>query len=159
MKKDHILYIAVSVIVILLIIAFARSSSTDVAFDGEALDLCVTHGSEISMHIHPELYIYVDGEQVIIPADVGITPDCMKAVHTHDETGKLHLEYPQQYDFVLGDFFAVWEQPFSATELLDYSTEDGGTIRMLVDGQESDAYEDLVLEDLQQIELYYESAE
>lgn len=121
-----------------------------------ARDLCVNHGSSISMHIHPIISIYIDGEQVSVPTDIGIVSDCMSAIHTHDTTGKIHVEYPEQRDFVLGDFFAVWGAAFSETELFDLQTNFQKRITMMVDGVPSDAFEQLILRDNQQIEIRYE---
>ncbi len=120
-------------------------------------DQCVEHSLSLSMHIHPELKIFLDDQPVTIPTNIGISPSCMKAVHTHDETGKIHLEYPQAYNFKLADFFAVWGQPLSKTQLLDKTVDEGHTLTMTVDGQPNQEFSDLVLKDGQQIELRYQT--
>ena len=125
-------------------------------FIGAARDLCVNHGAGISMHIHPLLEIYIEDEQVFVPPNIGIDAQCMRALHTHEGTGKIHVEYPEPYEFTLGDFFAVWRQPFNKDQIFDYVPGDTHQIRMTVDGVENTDYEDLVLEDLQQIVIYYE---
>lgn len=118
---------------------------------------CVEHSVSLSMHIHPELSIIIDGQPQPIPANIGIDPTCMKAVHTHDETGKIHLEYPDQIDFKLADFFTVWGQPFSKDQILDKKADDTHTIIMTVDGQPSTDFENLILKDAQKIEIRYET--
>jgi len=67
-----------------------------------------------ALHIHQHLDIYVGGRHVTIPANVGIGPDFIAALHTHDTTGILHVESPTVADFTLGQFFAVWGVPLSA---------------------------------------------
>ena len=42
-------------------------------------------------HIHPVLQIYLDGQQVAIPAGVGILGSADANPHTHDLTGTLHI--------------------------------------------------------------------
>ena len=120
-----------------------------------AHELCITHEG-IGMHIHPTLSIVIEGEKLTIPANIGISSTCMRAVHTHDESGKIHLEYPSQHDFLLQDFFLNWQQPFSKDQIMDKTVDGEHTLTMIVDGSPSDQYEKLVLKDNQQIEIRYE---
>jgi hypothetical protein len=117
---------------------------------------CVQHSQSLGMHIHPILHINVNGAPVTIPANIGITPACMMAIHTHDETGTIHLEYPQIVEFKLGDFFANWGQPFSKEQIMENKLDDTHTLTMTVDGQPSDEFENLVMKDGQQIVINYD---
>ena len=117
--------------------------------------LCVQHAG-LGMHIHPMLSIFIEDQPVNIPANIGIDPNCMKAIHTHDESGKLHLEYPEVHEFVLGDFFANWNMPFSANQIMDKSIDDNHILTMTVDGNPNNEFEKLVLKDEQQIIIRYE---
>ena len=40
---------------------------------------------------------------------------CFYWIHTHTEDGIIHIESPVRRTFTLGDFFAIWQQPLSAT--------------------------------------------
>lgn len=61
-------------------------------------------------HIHALLRIYVGGILSPVPKNIGIyAPQHIEAsLHTHDETGIVHMESTQPHRFTLGDFFAVW---------------------------------------------------
>lgn len=78
---------------------------------------------DTTYHIHTHLSIFVDGEMQRIPADVGIvpategTPGCVYALHTHDGTGKIHVEAAAPQRFTLGQFFAIWGQPLTRTNV------------------------------------------
>lgn len=109
------------------------------------LEQCVEHAG-LGMHIHPQLQITQDGQPVMIPANIGIEPTCMRPIHTHDVSGMIHLEFPVQHDFTLGEFFKVWGQPLH---------KDGYNLTMTVDGQANNDGEKLVLKDHQQIVLTY----
>lgn len=113
------------------------------------------HSVGLSMHIHPKVSIIMNGQPVIIPANTGVLPTCMQAIHTHDETGELHVEYPEQHDFLLKDFFANWGQPFSETQLMDKTVDVNDTLTMTVEGQPSTEFENLILKDQQQIVIEY----
>lgn len=153
MDKTTIAIITISILVFGGIIGGAVYSNRNF----QPRNMCVEHSGALGMHIHPVLSINIDGQAVPVPANIGIDPTCMKAVHTHDETGTMHLEYPEKHDFTLADFFATWEQPLSSTQLMDKTVDDQHTLTMLVDGQPSTAFGDLVLTDGQKIELKYET--
>lgn len=81
----------------------------------------------------------------------------MNSIHTHDEgNGKLHVEAQVQKDFTLSDFFAVWKKEFNKNQVLDYKTDEKHKIRFIVDGKESQDYENLILKDAQIIQIIYE---
>jgi hypothetical protein len=62
------------------------------------------------VHIHQHLDIYVDGKKVTLPAQIGIASSgaFLSDLHTHDDTGVMHVESPTASSFSLGQFFAVW---------------------------------------------------
>ncbi|DAC23829.1 MAG TPA: YHYH protein [Candidatus Thalassarchaeaceae archaeon] len=73
---------------------------------------CLDSHQNLAMHIHPYLDITVRDIQVVIPADMGIdTTACsnkMHLLHTHDQTGKLHIETYEEMTVNLTLFFEVW---------------------------------------------------
>jgi hypothetical protein len=75
-----------------------------------------------TFHIHSHLSIFVNGDAKAIPAQVGIvqtspTTDCHYWVHTHDHSGKIHMEAPAPQAFTLGNLFAIWGMPLSTTNV------------------------------------------
>jgi hypothetical protein len=71
------------------------------------------------IHIHTGLVIFLHGEQVVVPAYIGIFDDsCLYWLHTHDDSGAMHIESPSKTRvFTLGDFFAVWGYSLSSTDI------------------------------------------
>lgn len=117
---------------------------------------CVQHG-RLGMHIHPVLRIVVNGKDITIPANIGIpSSSCMRPVHTHDETGTLHIESKEVRDFQLKEFFAVWGKPFNRDQILDYKVDGKHRIRVTINGNENDEFENLIMRDKDKIELRYE---
>lgn len=94
-----------------------------------------TMGQNVVYHIHQHVNIFVNGEQKRLPAGVGITKpwwiqqidghdfinnsvkSCVYWLHTHATDGIIHLESPTSRKFTLGDFFDVWNQPLSPTQV------------------------------------------
>lgn len=112
---------------------------------------------QLAMHIHPVLTIVINGQKQDIPAGIGIQPNCLHFLHTHDDTGKIHVESPVQRDYQLSDFFAVWGKTFTADQILDSKVDATHKIVMTVNGQQSDEYGNLVLRDGDQIVISYEA--
>jgi hypothetical protein len=84
-------------------------------------------------HIHLHLAVFFDDQEQSIPYGIGIGQPwqvtgtdegpfvddgaCFYWIHTHTEDGIIHIESPVRRSFTLGDFFAVWQQPLSATQV------------------------------------------
>ena len=73
--------------------------------------------SDQIFHIHAQLSVYTDGKKQTVPAQVGIDPKSqfLASLHTHDNTGVIHMEAVQPFPFKLGQFFDVWGVKFSNT--------------------------------------------
>ena len=86
------------------------------------------------LHIHQHLDLFVDGRKVTVPANVGIDPSgaFISDLHTHDTTGIIHVESPTEQQFTLGQFFAVWAVPLSATQI---GSLKGKRVRAWVNGK------------------------
>jgi hypothetical protein len=95
-------------------------------------------GEQLSTHYHAHLTILLNGNPVTVPGQIGITSDCIYWMHTHDNSGVLHIEAPaNQKDrtFTLGDFFAVWNQPLSATQVATINLSADQKLVAYVDGK------------------------
>jgi hypothetical protein len=113
------------------------------------------------VHIHQHLDVFVDGKPVEVPGDLGIGQGFISDLHTHASypPGIIHVESPTQQRFTLGQFFAVWGVPLSATTIGSLREGAGKTLRAWVDGQEVKADPTrIILAAHQQIVLAYGTA-
>lgn len=133
-----------TVVLVLGGIGWYLAKSKTLSYD--PLSLCIQH-TNARMHIHPHLKIIVKGEEVKIPKNVGISATCMRPIHTHDDSGTLHLEFPNTTNIPLGNFFKVWEKPLSSF---------GNNPKMKVNGADNTELENYIMRDGDQIELYFE---
>jgi hypothetical protein len=124
------------------------ASNTSSCKELPAKDLVLRSHNNVVTHIHPVLSIFIDGKRQGIPANIGVETDFMRALHTHDSSGKLHIESPcsGRTDFTLGEFFEVWEEAFY---------KEGMKVKMLVNGKDTPELENYVLKDLDDIRLEY----
>lgn len=76
-----------------------------------------------NFHYHAHLSIFVNGSSYLVPGGIGIRlPDCIYWLHTHDDSGIIHIESPQNHTFNLGQFFDTWGQKFNNTQLFGFNT-------------------------------------
>jgi len=89
------------------------------------------------IHIHQHLDLWVNGKKVGVPALVGIQDNTyITSLHTHDDSGLIHVESPEHRRFNLGDFFGVWGVRLDKScisELCDNTTGNG--VKMWVNGK------------------------
>jgi len=67
-------------------------------------------------HIHAMISIYRNGTRMALPNNIGRN-SCNYDLHTHDGSGVIHLETATPKFFTLGQFFSVWGQTLSPTEV------------------------------------------
>ena len=90
-----------------------------------------------------------------IPANIGISSAGMKVVHTHDTTGTIHVETPYPTQLHLRDFFTIWNKMFNSTCIFENCKDESHELLMFVDGEENTEFENLPLQDKQQIKIGY----
>lgn len=144
--KQHSFTIVIIITLVLVVglIWWAKTNQKEQIVSGEG-DVLSARG----LHTHPELKIFVKGEQIEIPQNVGIGA-VHQPVHTHDDVPIVHLEYPalvKREDTRLGKFFEVWGKDFR---------EFGQSVAMTVNGEPSTEYENYEMKDKDKIELRYE---
>jgi hypothetical protein len=86
-------------------------------------------------HVHSHLNIRFDGDLQPIPADVGILSSCLYWLHTHTNQGVIHVEAPADVAYTLGQFFDVWGETLSTTQVLDRIVGAGESMYVFVDRQ------------------------
>ncbi|HZN14882.1 MAG TPA: hypothetical protein VFB78_11470 [Acidimicrobiales bacterium] len=71
----------------------------------------------LTYHIHAHVTVFVDGDSKAVPANLGIDlqRQVISPLHTHDDTGIIHVENDQPADFFLGQLFDEWNVRFNAT--------------------------------------------
>lgn len=109
-------------------------------------------------HIHAHLTVIIDGQEQTVPKNTGITATCMHSLHTHDDTGIIHIESPVKHDFTLAGFFHIWNTSFSATEIFDHTVSADKQLKLFVDGQEVTTAEKTVMEDRKSYVIMYGDA-
>jgi hypothetical protein len=72
-------------------------------------------------HIHAHLDIFIDGKPFKVPSQIGIDPEgrCLYWLHTHDDSGIIHIESPVERQFTIGNFIDIWNRTFNNTQLFD----------------------------------------
>jgi hypothetical protein len=145
-----LLVIAGTVFVVNLVSANGPTllASTDGQGQGQPVDgISCDTSEQVVYHIHAHLAVYTNGEARIIPEGIGIVPPtevvqtsagpfvaagkCFYWLHSHTADGIIHVESPSQRVYTLGNYFDIWNQPLSATQVGPAH----GQVTAYVDGQ------------------------
>lgn len=100
------------------------------------LDVLDLPAEGVAQHLHVPLYVYVGGEAVTVPTNLGISASAVSPLHTHDELGTLHVESAAVQDFTLGQAFDVWGVRLDADCLGGYCRSADAQLRVFSGGQE-----------------------
>ncbi|MCW2644382.1 MAG: hypothetical protein QOF87_2835 [Pseudonocardiales bacterium] len=123
------------------LLAPASTAATGQTIDG----IQCNSAEQVAYHIHSHLTVYVNGVLRPIPAGIGVvTPvaqqtangvfdsasQCYYWLHVHAQDGVIHVESPNQTNYTLGQFFAIWKQPLTASQIGPAT----GTLTVFVNG-------------------------
>lgn len=114
--------------------------------------------SRKGLHWHAKLTIYIKGEKQEIPAEIGIGA-VEQPIHTHDATGEIHMELGglvTKDQLKLAKFFQIWGKQFNSNCIFDKCNGDEGKVKMIINGQENQEFENYQMRDGDNIEIRYE---
>src|ERR671930_2048242 len=90
---------------------------------------------QLVFHNHAHLDIFINGQPYRIPSQIGIVPGkCIYWLHTHDDSGVIHIESPVTRNFTLGQFFDIWNKKFTNTQILNSIVNSKNTLSVYVNG-------------------------
>jgi hypothetical protein len=92
--------------------------------------------SDAGYHVHAVLRIYVEGKSVEVPSQVGIDQQesYLAPLHTHDNSGIIHMEATEPYPFKLSQFFLVWGVKFNNSQIGSYKVGGGKQLAVYANG-------------------------
>jgi hypothetical protein len=134
----------------------ASASSSSLGIDNIKCEV-IEH---LNFHIHAHLDIFINGKPYIVPSQIGIIPNkCLYWMHTHDDTGVIHIESPENRNFTLGQFFDIWNEKFNNTQIFDniVSNDKNNTLSVYVNGNKASSvdYRDIKLNSHDEIAIVY----
>ena len=152
MKTRNIIILlgAIFILGVFLYGIIARQEPEEPRIWGNTDVRCLPSGhQDLGVHVHPQVSVFVDGNIEIVPANIGITSDCMAEVHTHDMTGIVHVEsvdLMRADDLTLSDLFGVWGKSME---------REGYDLAVFLNGERSDDPPSIILRDKDNIEIRY----
>lgn len=108
---------------------------------GDPLYQCI-ESDNLPYRAFVNLSINIDGRPMEVPAGIGITDDCVRPIHTRDNSGLVRVVYYEPFDFTLGHFLWYWNfniREYDATvfvngvqqeQFLDIALRDGMSIHI-----------------------------
>jgi hypothetical protein len=125
-KVARVRVIALPILSVISILGFIIQPNTDIALAQNENDVSL---NPIIMHIHPHLSVLVSDMSIDVPGQIGIDPSlwknhsldeygmqsmpemnmsAMAPLHTHDDSGIVHVESTINRDYTLGEFLSIW---------------------------------------------------
>jgi hypothetical protein len=89
---------------------------------------------QAAFHVHSHLDIFINGRYSQVPSQIGIPSNCFYWLHTHDESGKIHIEAPMHRDFTLGQFFDIWNKKFNNNQIFNYVADANNPLKVYING-------------------------
>src|SRR5215218_6706603 len=89
------------------------------------------------LFIPTQFNITINNQSYPIPAGIGIVPNnCIYWMHTHDDSGLIHIESPVKKEFTLGQFLDIWNRFNSSDTVVQNITNDNvnGTLLVYIKG-------------------------
>lgn len=94
---------------------------------------------QMAEHFHAHLDVLVNGKSMPVPADLGIDmmggTGAMSDLHTHDNSGVIHIEAMKDRRYTLGQLFNEWNVRLDATHLGGLTADPKNTLVTYVDGK------------------------
>ena len=141
-KKKRVIRSMIALAVIAVVAGLITNIVTQQVRAQDPLYQCVSSEDQ-PYQAYVTIFVTVDNQEIAVPKDIGITPDCVRPIHTHDTNGYIHIAYEKPHDFRLGHFLWYWNfdiLKYDATvyvngfdvgeKYLDTLLEDGMSIRM-----------------------------
>jgi hypothetical protein len=100
-----------------------QAGSTSAGGQGQAVGglNCTAPGNT---YTYTHLSVFMNGKQLALPASIGtVDPTisapkgCVYPLHTDDASGKIRMDATTSASYTLGQFFAIWGQPVSASNV------------------------------------------
>jgi hypothetical protein len=112
------------------------TSAADLRARLELIGIPVVTDQGTVLHFHNHLDVFVDGRKIMVPTDVGINAAAgyLSPLHTHDDSGLIHVESPIERTYTLGQLFDVWGVRFTKTCLGGYCDRGDHRLHVFVGG-------------------------
>lgn len=121
-------------------------------------------GSALDLHV--QLSVEVDGDKVKVPSSIGLNGEeatggrmvsgFVSAIHTHDDSGLVHVHSPEVRPYTLGQLFDVWGVTLTQDRIGGYCAGGGRRLNVESNGKEiTGDPREVPLEDGQRISVAY----
>ncbi|KKR33154.1 MAG: hypothetical protein UT63_C0023G0017 [Candidatus Gottesmanbacteria bacterium GW2011_GWC2_39_8] len=114
------------------------------------------------LHTHQHLDLIISGKNEKVPEEIGVgeNDSFISAIHTHDDSGIIHIESNDKRNYTLGQFFDIWGVRFNDDCIGGYCTKGDKKLSVYVNGKPvKDNFQQIILESRQEIVIVYGSKE
>lgn len=138
-KAKYFVVIGIFTAMIVLIISisvshinFVKSSSSPSIEGIECEEM-----EQLGYHIHAHVDLFVNGNKHTVPALIGITNNCFYWLHTHDDSGVIHIESPIIKNFTLSQFLKIWKSKYNDPEIANIISNNTKEFSIYLNGKKT----------------------
>ena len=150
--KKNWLYLGIAIFLAVAIVLFFMNRT---ATPQNVLDINLREHKNLALHIHPKVMIEINEQNYPLPANIGISSQGMRVIHTHEGDGTLHIESPYPHQFYLEDFFTIWGKRFTDQCIMEYCEDEKSALTVYVNGEVSELKGLTPLYDHDEIRIVY----
>lgn len=117
---------------------------------------CIDPTKPVIQNFTFKLNLYIQGKKTALDPKIGHDPaQCLREIHTNDQSGLVYVQSSYNKIYTLADFFAAWRKPFSQNQIFNNYTDAYHSIAIYKDGQLIDTFGDTPLSADQTIEIIF----
>jgi len=109
------------------------------------------------VHYHAHLDVIINGEFVTVPGEIGIARTTISPLHTHDDSGIVHIESDEDAEYTTKQFFTQWEVELDESCVGDFCADDEHQLLGFVNGEQVDDPSAIVFGEGDEVVIWYGS--
>ncbi len=143
--------------VIILAFFFYSKSITNSSYNGLPTVPCIDQTLPIKENFSFHIAISINGNNYPIETTIGHDyGQCLHSIYVNDSSGTVIVKSNTVQNYTLGNFFQVWHKTFNKNQIFDYQASNTHSIRVLVNGNDVQTFENTILHSGDNIEVIYQ---
>ena len=102
------------------------------------------------------LRLTINGQPQAIPSQYGQSEFGKSIFNTTNANGDIHVQSPEKTTYTMGDFFIHWGSQFNKQCLLNHCSSEAGMVKMTVNEQSNDQFQNYVIQPNDRIVITYQ---
>ena len=127
------------------------------SYNGLPTVACIDPTKSIVEKFSFNIQIFINGKNYPLSKNIGHDfGNCLHAIFVKDASGKVYINSNKKSVFTLGQFFDVWHETFSKTQIFNFIANDNHKIEVYVNSKLVNTYRNTLLFPNENIKIVYQ---